>query len=302
MKISIILFISILLVSCSKESSEVIEVIGSNQFISGYLDSSNTNLEIDTIVSSGQFVNGGSSFATITTQQSDSVQINIGVKNYKGYYKIIGKPDISGKIPVIIDFKANAPDSLTLIFNIENESGQSRIQEYDFSKIESETNGIQINLSWDINNDLDLHLLTPSGKEISYKNPGFKYKPNSKDTLRKLYKKYNAKIPIREKIPFIIADSIGIILDVDSNPGCNIDGINSENIIIDDTQLAEKGIYTIIANLYKQCNRREKTTNFVVIAKYKDKFLETLEGKNPFIGYKDGRKNDFQKVIEFEIK
>ena len=92
------------------------------------------------------------------------------------------------------------------------------------------------------------------------------------------------------------------MLDVDSNPSCDIDGINSENIIIDNIETVQKGTYTIITNLYDQCLNDDYTTNFAVFAKYKGRFIETKKGRNPYIGYKTGIKSDFQEVIQFEIK
>lgn len=303
-KLSFIVFIFFLiLTSCSKETEQVIHIIGDSDYIDDALPKEeNSNLSIDTIKGSNKVVNGGSSFATIYTGKSnDSIVINLGVKDYNGYYKVRGMTNNNGQIPIIINYNAELPKRFTLQYSIYNEGKNGKIKEFDVEEIKVEKNQIQINLSWDMNNDLDLHLVTPSGKKIYYKNPGYTYPQNFEDSLKKLSAIERNNIPQSILNNKRIPDPIGIMLDVDSNPGCDIDGINSENISIFDLKLLEKGHYKVIANLYDQC-LSEKITNFIVTVKKDGKFLDMISGKNPYIGKKLGKEGDNEVIMTFDIK
>lgn len=77
----------------------------------------------------------------------------------------------------------------------------------------------QVSMNWIHPIDLDLHVRTPSGEEIYYGN-------RSVD---------------------------GGTLDLDSNPACNIDGINNENV----TWTTEKppcGTYEVVVSVWSACN------------------------------------------------
>jgi hypothetical protein len=80
------------------------------------------------------------------------------------------------------------------------------------------TGEVQVSLSWDTPTDLDLHVVDPLGNEIYYGNTS--------------------------------AD--GGMLDLDSNAGCDIDGINNENITW--ASDAPDGTYTVRVDFYEDCN------------------------------------------------
>jgi hypothetical protein len=81
------------------------------------------------------------------------------------------------------------------------------------------TGDVQVGLSWSSATDVDLHVIEPTGAEISYAAP---------------------------------SSAAGGQLDLDSNAGCSIDGINHENIYWPSGS-APSGTYTVTAVLYSGC-------------------------------------------------
>lgn len=92
------------------------------------------------------------------------------------------------------------------------------------------TGDIQVSISWDVLSDLDLHVIDPSGQHIYFANQ---------------------------------SSSTGGNLDLDSNPGCQIDGINNENITWP-TGRAPRGAYKVYVNLFASCGRSLTTYSVTV--------------------------------------
>ena len=98
--------------------------------------------------------------------------------------------------------------------------------------------------------DLDLHLIEPSLNEIYW------------DSIK---------------------SPTGGLLDVDSNPICYMDYINSENITYSGNAVVEKGKYTIKIALFSACEVTQ-LTHYVVTAKIDDKLVVPSTGTNPYYG------------------
>jgi hypothetical protein len=96
-----------------------------------------------------------------------------------------------------------------------------------------------ISLAWDTPVDLDLQVLLPDGRLIDSKHP-LVTEPNDAGVLPKR------------------PDGI----DRDSNPACNIDGINDEDLVWNIT--TPHGPYGIYVNLFSACN--QQAVHFVVTA------------------------------------
>lgn len=117
---------------------------------------------------------------------------------------------------------------------------------------------LQIQLSFDQNDDLDLHVITPANEEIYYKN----------------------------KI-----DTSGGTIDVDSNAECINTGSNQENLTWPSNFGPKEGVYKVRAALYASCSHKPvnyslKITNCGIISTYTGVFNET--DANP-IGLGAGR-------------
>jgi hypothetical protein len=82
------------------------------------------------------------------------------------------------------------------------------------------TGDVQFSISWDAQNDVDLHVIDPSGEEVYYANR---------------------------------TSASGGTLDLDSNPACSIDGKRNENITWP-VAGAPRGDYQLIVKLYSACN------------------------------------------------
>ncbi|HEV8549443.1 MAG TPA: hypothetical protein VGQ57_10450 [Polyangiaceae bacterium] len=89
-----------------------------------------------------------------------------------------------------------------------------------------------VSLGWDTAVDLDLKIVTPSGKLVDPKHP-------------------NTADPVDGKVD-LDAPGVGV-LDRDSNGDCRLDDLNRENLVFE-TQ-PEPGRYAIYADLYEACGK-----------------------------------------------
>jgi uncharacterized protein YfaP (DUF2135 family) len=90
------------------------------------------------------------------------------------------------------------------------------------------TGDVQVTLSWDADSDVDLHVIDPNGEEVYY---------------------------ARQQV------SSGGQLDLDSNAGCNIDGIRNENITWP-AGTAPAGTYIVRVDYWDSCG--VAATNYTV--------------------------------------
>jgi hypothetical protein len=89
-----------------------------------------------------------------------------------------------------------------------------------------------VSLSWDTAVDLDLKVVTPSGKIVDPKHP-------------------NTADPVDGKVD-PTAPGVGV-LDGDSNADCKLDNRNSENLVFETP--AAPGRYAVYADLYNACGK-----------------------------------------------
>jgi hypothetical protein len=114
---------------------------------------------------------------------------------------------------------------------------------------------IQVSVSWDVDSDLDLHVVDPSDDEVYYNNK---------------------------------SSASGGQLDLDSNANCEIDGIRNENVTW--LQDAPAGTYTVRLDLFDECD--VMPTNYVVTIQVAGQPTQihtgTLPGEGDFGGRGDG--------------
>jgi len=91
------------------------------------------------------------------------------------------------------------------------------------------TGEVQVSVSWDTPTDVDIHLTEPDGTQIDW---------------------------------FSEVSPSGGMLDLDSNPGCSIDGVNNENISYEGAT-PPSGEYTLELNYFSDCDI-SGPTNYVV--------------------------------------
>ncbi|WP_413513886.1 hypothetical protein [Myroides odoratus] len=182
-----------------------------------------------TEISINKFViNGGKTVATITSSEPLE-SILVALKGHDGFYAYKtsnGVQTRSGEYTydVVLGFSQNLNlENFELQFVGVITDGKRTIRYYRLVQLVTAGVGeLQINLSWDKEDDVDLHLFDADNNHIYYGS-------------RVLYSTENEKIAE---------------LDIDSNPGCNIDGIKNENIYYKNLK---DGTYKVYVDLYKKC-------------------------------------------------
>ena len=118
------------------------------------------------------------------------------------------------------------------------------------------TGGVQVSLSFNNEKDVDLYVIQPDGDIIYYGNKG----ATIYDSITGNYVYWWG-------------------LDLDSNPGCNIDSINNENVFYPDS-LVQTGTYQVWINMYSNCDNTIPTT-CVVTANHASSLITPTYGVNP---------------------
>jgi hypothetical protein len=77
--------------------------------------------------------------------------------------------------------------------------------------------------------------------------------------------------------------SNGGVLDLDSNPGCSIDGVQNENITYSEESSVEAGVYIVRVDLYDGCDVAAQT-NYIVTARLNGELIAQQAMTNPYTG------------------
>ena len=215
--------------------------------------------ELTDVYMNSMVLAGGTNIATIMSATRYD-KFYIGIKGVDGYYEY--SPEAveyedwyAYKIPLAysmdyqrdieVQISASSGDCVTGLFT----------QPIKFVK--SHEGALNIVLTFDNEKDIDLHVVTPSGLEIGYAQPGGVYEyPNGKLAY--------------------------MGLDHDSNAGCNIDGLNNENVVISE-EFIEPGVYKVYVDLFDNCNPAI-ATNWTCTVRYKGELVQNLIGNNPASG------------------
>lgn len=275
----IVAFLAILLVtnSCGKLDLQkhFFTVDGGELVKAKFPQSTSPTFAIDNIDANAVVIPGGSN--PLTVIPSESVQyVIIGVEGEKGYYKVpvtATKSTSEVRIPLLFSQKIDA-ENFTILVALMNNSDVSEPISIPVWVHQVGTGKLQVSLSWDQLNDIDLHLVEPDGSEIYYGND---------------------------------QSSSGGILDLDSNPGCAIDSVNNENITYSETESAiQSGEYIVRVDMYSNCDITTQT-HYVVTAYYEGNAIATTEGTNPLNGVFNttdedyGGEGDGVTVMKFKI-
>ncbi|MCH7639206.1 MAG: hypothetical protein IH855_07065 [Bacteroidetes bacterium] len=172
-----------------------------------------------TIDGSMQIVRGGSILLEVTAP-SGADRLLIGLDgDFVGYFDAA----ISGSNTsvVVTNNSSTALTNFDLIVATESNGSMSAANQYSVSiNQQAGTSGqLQVSLNWNAPVDLDLHLETPDGEDIYYGND---------------------------------VGQNGGILDLDSNPACNLDRVDNENISWGDVT-PPGGEYTVRVDLWSEC-------------------------------------------------
>jgi hypothetical protein len=208
----------------------------------------------DVMMNSSVLAGGINIVKVITKRVYD--EFYVGIEGVDGYYAVV--PDLEessddGFVYIItLQYTMDFDRDITL--NISARSGNcvTDVFSREISFVQSHSGALSIVLTFDDRRDIDLHVITPSGRHIYY----------------------------REYIDIFAKDYNG--LDHDSNGGCSCDGLNSENVVIAQ-KFVEEGEYKVYVNLYSTCGV-DTDTKWFCSARYNGKLLKNKIGDNPASG------------------
>jgi hypothetical protein len=224
-----------------------------------------TNVQIN-----GTALSGGSTSITVTSSE-ELEELYLQIEGEEGYYRWELEPEdqISSNpfiYQIVLEFnqslgEGDEGDSPTFIVSGKTKRGEvvEPVEEKLIVK-QVGSGALQISLSWDMEDDVDLYVFTPSGEKLFWNYP----------------KSFDGKGE----------------LDVDANGGCDIDMplINSENIYF--KAPLDDGDYKVVAHLYAKCARAKVDgARYNVTANVKGKFVN-FGGKNQSGQFVDAAQGD----------
>jgi hypothetical protein len=184
-----------------------------------------------TVPPTGSGINGGSVMITVDAGATAIVKIYIAVEGTDGYWEV-GVPSGATLADVLLTIARQLPaatTSFTVVFEVADAAGNvSAPVTSVISVTHVGTGDIQVSVSWDVDNDIDLHVVDPNGFEVYWFD----------DTSPELG-----------------------TLDLDSNAACSIDSIRNENIVWPSGK-APPGTYTVRVDNFENC--LNAAANYVV--------------------------------------
>ena len=163
-------------------------------------------------------VNGGSSQVSLTGN-GDFQRVFVSVVGADGYYDV-QLPSGTPVEDLVMNMGSGLnAGSLRLRYVLEGPAGLGPIAEQTVRVIRVGTGDVQVSVAWTGESDVDLHVFDPAGEEVYFGNP---------------------------------ASASGGTLDLDSNPACNIDNKNNENIVWP-LNGAPAGEYRVVVAYYDDC-------------------------------------------------
>jgi len=168
----------------------------------------------------------------------------VSVDGVDGYFELTGLTPGSGNtVTIFITIGQSAPQTFNLQVAAGAASSYGAGQAVPVHLTNAGTGDVQVNVSWDVDSDVDLHVVEAGGTEIYYANKG--------------------------------PTTAGGTLDLDSNAACNLDHKRSENVTWPSGR-APHGTYTVRVDLWSACNQAR--TNYVVTVNVKGQQPQFFNG------------------------
>jgi len=204
------------------------------------------------VPATGMGINGGTSSFEITAS-AVIVTVYASVEGQSGYWEIPVPPG-SDVANVLLTFAqelglgsaSEVTVPLSIIFEVADALGDiSAPQATPTTITVVGTGAVEVALTWNVSNDLDLHVVDPTGNEVYYDNP---------------------------------YDSTGAIqiLDLDSNAGCIIDGVDAEHAVWPAGK-APHGTYTVRVDNFDNC--QTAAASYTVTVEVAGQAPQTFVGK-----------------------
>lgn len=214
-----------------------------------------------TVPSSRAAINGGSTTVSLSAS-AEIVKVYMSIEGEDGYWEISVSAGVD-LVDLLLTLAQSVPEDVFEVeFQVEDAQGNvSEPAAMQTTVTEVGTGELQVSVSWDVDNDIDLSVIDPNGFEIYY---AADISPEGGE------------------------------LDLDSNPACSIDGINNENIRwLEGT--APRGSYQVVVTNYSNCTSSE--ANFVVTVQKAGADPATFSGSFPA----EATAGEVVSVTEFEF-
>lgn len=244
----------------------------SSSTVSGTLGSGNQAGPKMTLRENVTAVNGGSLLQnTTSTAPIKTMRIALeGKRNGQpsgapapGYTEVkLGTASSDAAVVMTMAQQLPSEDFAFYFAGVDAAGNQGPLVRQEVKAIRVGTGAVQVTASWDVDSDLDLILVEPSGNKIYF----------------------NAK-----------TSSSGGELDLDSNADCDIDGKRNENITYPQ---AASGSYTVYVNLYATCGTPR--TNYVVTVSVGGQSPQTYTGTLTTAN-RTASVTDITKVTTFQV-
>ncbi len=217
-----------------------------------------------TVSGAGAVINGGSAQFDLSAG-SGFTTVVVYVEGQTDFYQLT-LPGSVTSAGLILTMAANAPiGAFNAKFGVgAGVSSLGTFQTAAVNVIQVGSGDIQVSVSWDVNSDVDLHVVEPSGTEIYWGSP---------------------------------SSASGGELDLDSNAACNIDGVRNENITWP-TATPPSGTYTVRVDYWDSCAVSQ--TNWVVTVQVQGKAPQTFSGSFTGLGDAGGAGSGVQ-VTQFSF-
>ena len=206
---------------------------------------------------------GGSSYVSIMSEVP-ARKILVGMKGQRGYYEVVPSNNRDNVYSFVLMVEQDiALGEGETTFNVQvaivdENDDISQIWETNVNLMAVGTGALQISLSFDNAKDVDLHLIEP---EYNYEDG------------------YPVDFYERHIYYSNLWSAAGGWLDLDSNPGCNIDEVNNENITYNDsTAFVPVGTYKVYVDLFENCDPTI-ATNYVVTVFYGGTLIASRSGR-----------------------
>jgi hypothetical protein len=194
-----------------------------------------------TVPATNMAINGGSTMITVEST-SPIVKIYISVQGSDGYWEL-AVPANTPVADVLLTLAQQLPPELVIVFEVVDAQGNvSAPATLVTTIVQVKTGDVQVSVSWDVENDVDLHVVDPKGFEVYY---GSDISPEGGE------------------------------LDLDSNAACVIDGVKNEHIVWPIGK-APAGTYTVRVDNYDNCT--STAANYVVTVQTKGQAAQTFMG------------------------
>jgi len=285
-KIVFIMLMGIIaLTSCKKDDQQSVNLLESKYFTvqnsvyrSGSLPGMNAAESMGTLSINAKAIPGGTSLASISSS-SQIKEFYLGVEGVDGYLVVpantltnavnspmdVSVPSLvasnvanSNVYDILLLISQNLSQGFSLLIGGCNTDGTTFapfMQTMEFLSVG--TGALQVSLSFNNNTDVDLYVVRPNGEVIFYGNRG----GNDIDPETGTETHWG--------------------LDLDSNPGCSIDGVNQENVFFPASQMLN-GTYQVWVNLWSNCN--DQATQWNIVATKNGTLINPTWGANPASG------------------